>query len=280
MKKLIFVSAFCTLLLILCSCALFPLEFELEDASRVTVISGDSGKSIEVSDENQINTVKEIMSKHTYYFDGSARTNGNLYTIKFYGSEGKIIENISIIDESHIYYNGFVYRKERCKCVIDLRALESLFNPYLIPDTDSDFEFWITDYVGNIDFSKYESSADMMGGEEYYGKGYKKGDTEFVAYTVTAYPDYSSGGKYVTRIDVTDPNVKILRGLTVNSSIEEWEKVMEEMNCEKITPEESAPERHLWVTEDGKVKFWLKELDGVRSFTLEAVVTNKTGIVF
>ena len=105
---------------------------------------------------------------------------------------------------------------------------------------DSTLEFWITDNVGQVDFSGYDEGG-MFGGHMYLGRGYhthyaKDGQGPllpdvYVAYIVTAYPDYSSGGQFVTCIRITDPAVTVY-GLTVASPLEEWDAVMREMGYE------------------------------------------------
>jgi hypothetical protein len=77
-----------------------------------------------------------------------------------------------------------------------------------------------------VDFSDYQEKFGLMGGREYYGSGYipttnengEQIDPEHcVIYTVTSYPDYSSGKSHITRIAITDPAVELF-GLTLNSS--------------------------------------------------------------
>ena len=91
---------------------------------------------------------------------------------------------------------------------------------------DTNLEFWICDNVENFDFSDHEPRFGLMGGREYYGKGYTPATDEngqqidpehCVIYTVTAYPDYSSHKSHITRIHITDPAIQIY-GLTLNSS--------------------------------------------------------------
>jgi hypothetical protein len=100
------------------------------------------------------------------------------------------------------------------------------------PETNLDF--WIAENVDAVDFSEYHQRYGMMGGQEYYGKGYtptvdengeQKDPEECVIYTITNYPDYMSRNKHVTRITITDPNVTVY-GLSMNSSNEDIEATM------------------------------------------------------
>lgn len=101
---------------------------------------------------------------------------------------------------------------------------------------ETDLEFWITDNVENVDFSKYQEKYGLMGGREYYGSGYvpttdengEQRDPEHcVIYTVTSYPDYSSGKSHITRISITDPEVSVY-GVTLTSSAEDIKNALTE----------------------------------------------------
>ena len=98
----------------------------------------------------------------------------------------------------------------------------------------SGLEFWLTENVDNVDFSKYQRRYGLFGGWEYYGTGYvptegeggeQKDPDAYVIYTVTSYPDYSDIEHHITRIMITDPKVSVF-GLTKQSSVEEIEPVM------------------------------------------------------
>lgn len=141
---------------------------------------------------------------------------------------------------------------------------------------DSSLEFWIADSVKLEDFSGHDEVSGMFGGVQYLGTGYHAVCDEdgmnpsrpdaCVLYTVTAYPDYSSGTLAVTGIEITDPAVTVY-GLTVKSSPEEWDAVLREMGFE--------------IRRNG-----LAEKDGFRfsygggEIRISAEVTNKQGIVF
>lgn len=147
-----------------------------------------------------------------------------------------------------------------------------------ITDPETDLEFWITENVDGFDFSSYQQRYGLFGGYEYYGTGYlptldengQQVDPEHcVIYTVTSYPDYSSGKQHVTRITVTDPSVKIY-GLSLSSSAEEIKSIM---TAEGFT-----------VTESGTALRAVKEnitfTFSSDTITITAEVTNKLGLIF
>ena len=103
-----------------------------------------------------------------------------------------------------------------------------------LPNPDTNLEFWIAEQVDNVDFSGHQEKYGLMGGREYYGKGYTpftgpNGEQidpqECVIYTVTSYPDYASRHRHITRIAITDPSVE-LYGVTLRSSAEEIDTAM------------------------------------------------------
>ena len=88
-------------------------------------------------------------------------------------------------------------------------------------------------------------------------------------YTLTNYPDYSSNSRHVTRIEITDPAVRVY-GLSISSTVEEIKSIM---TAEGFT-----------VTESGTAVS--AERDNFRftfskdKITIRAEVTNHLGIVY
>ena len=98
-----------------------------------------------------------------------------------------------------------------------------------IPPPDTNLEFWIAHPVDPIDFATHQEKFGLMGGREYYGKGYvptknengeQQDPAHCVIYTVTSYPDYSSNKRYVTQIYITDPDVEFY-GINCQSTLGE-----------------------------------------------------------
>ncbi len=94
------------------------------------------------------------------------------------------------------------------------------------PRPVTNLEFWIGEKVDNASFSGYQEKYGLFGGKEYYGTGYmptSDGNRQVdpghcVVYTVTSFPDYSSGKSAVTSIYITDPSVEFY-GVSLNSSL-------------------------------------------------------------
>ncbi len=106
----------------------------------------------------------------------------------------------------------------------------------------TNLEFWIGDNVDEADFSDFQEKFGLFGGREYYGTGYVPAFDEdgmtidperCVIYTVTSFPDYSSGKRHVTGIYITDPAVAFY-GISLNSSHKEFEELIKKQGF-KIT---------------------------------------------
>lgn len=153
---------------------------------------------------------------------------------------------------------------------------------------DTTLDFWIAENVENVDFSQHNEIYGWMGAREFYGKGYFSTKDEdgndvkpehYVTYLITAYPDHADGGQYVTRIDITDPNVSVY-GLTVNSTIEEYDVVFRKMGY-VISVEERGVNTVFTATRMGiTFELCIRNDGSNRSLTIKAKVTNREGIVF
>lgn len=82
--------------------------------------------------------------------------------------------------------------------------------------------------VENKDLSALVYDPDWMGADGYYNEGYEEGDEYYVHYLVTAYPDYADGGKFVTSITCTDPEVKFYGDCTIVNCDELFKYLSEE----------------------------------------------------
>lgn len=120
----------------------------------------------------------------------------------------------------------------------------------------------------------------MFGGNMYYGTVYvptldeneQQVDPEHcVIYTITSYPDYMNKAQHVTRIEITDPEIK-LYGLSINFSKEDIKNVMEEQGFTVI-------EGEYGITAE-KDKFTFDFNKRSNYITIRVEVTNRSGSVF
>ena len=150
------------------------------------------------------------------------------------------------------------------------------------PD-DFTLDFWLLDDVTDTDISEFFAMEGRFGCIEILGRGYEAEINEenhrfdypeyYVSYILTPYPDYASQGLFVTQIIVADPDVT-LYGLSINSSVEEFDAVFEEMGFEL-----SNLDFHDDIREAKKGRITVRFRQGV-ALSFMAEVTNDTGIMF
>ena len=137
-------------------------------------------------------------------------------------------------------------------------------NKVLDKPEDTSLEFWVAQDV-------------------YYGKGYQPAEIiegsevlapeHCVIYTVSPYPDYSSGGQFVTRIAITDPQISVY-GITCDSTLQDFDATFENWGC---TIQDKGL---IHIATYGKVKIALASYDENKELTVWVEVTNKQGIDF
>ena len=149
------------------------------------------------------------------------------------------------------------------------------------PD-DTTLEFWIAEDVSSVDFSEYIERVGVFGSHEYFGQGYSPilEDNEqilpqyYVIYTVGGYPDTSDDWNYITRIQITDPDIQVY-GITCDTSLEEFDETMKGFGY-KISKDTDTMHSAIL----GKVRFVLVSYEGEGKLSISVEVTNRRGIVY
>ena len=147
---------------------------------------------------------------------------------------------------------------------------------------DTTLEFWIAEDISSVDFSAHYERFGVFGAREFYGLGYSPAEVikgshdvlpeKYVLYTVSGYPDVLDAWNYVTFIKIADPEIQVY-GLTCNSSLEEFDKTMEELGYEIHAGSATS---HTATLE--KVTFRLNSYNGQGTLLISVEVTNKHGI--
>lgn len=151
--------------------------------------------------------------------------------------------------------------------------------PYFPPKPENTtLEFWICDDGSLVDWSGHDEITGWMGAQEFLGKDYRMSEQGErprvrVSYILTAWPDYSDGGQYVTTIEITDPTVSVY-GLTVESAPAEFERVMISMGY-KVESVDDSLQRAI---RDG-FTFSIYRGD-TPEFRISAEIDNREGICF
>lgn len=167
-------------------------------------------------------------------------------------------------------------------CITMFAMVGCTDNKMLEKPQDTSLEFWVMQDVSDIDFSGHYK-LHGFGADFYYGKGYQPAEIvedsaaippeHCVIYTVSPYPDYSSGGQFVTRIAITDPQVTVY-GITCGSTLQDFDATFENLGC---TIQDKGL---IHFATYGKVKIALASYDESKELTVWVEVTNKEGIDF
>ncbi len=134
MKKLIISLMAMMILLTGCAALNETTELELEVSSRLSVLSLERGESVDITDDDAIESITAELNKHTFFKDTETPGGDNLcyefasgYIITWYNDDGNHMNTVTVLDGKRIYYGNYFYDKEDCKCLIDTSLLETLF---------------------------------------------------------------------------------------------------------------------------------------------------------
>lgn len=100
-------------------------------------------------------------------------------------------------------------------------------------------------------------------------------------YSVTAWPDYSKGGFYITQIHCSDRSIQIF-GITLDSSIEEIIEVLLN-NDYKYTLDEDSSAYNIYKFNNNGINinfYGNKETGKLINFIITASVTNRFNIIY
>ncbi len=219
--------------------------------------------------------------------DGKYTTSMRYFTdkIEINGSE------IALLYHCFFAFDGEIETlmiKERAVTVKDVYEKPPV-SVYAPKTEDTSLAFWITENMENADLSRYEEIVGWMGAREFYGEGYasvvnedgsKSKPAHYVTYLITAYPDYADGGSYVTRIEITDPAVTVY-GLTVNSSVEEFDALFRRMGY-IVSVEEQNGARVFTAKKHNHITFIFSEgsENAAPFLTVTAAVSNRENIQY
>ncbi len=280
MKKIL-VLIFSFVLAVCCfACVKQTVRFDGKEVAKITLGLGGSGQVLEIEEESEIKALTENIGGLTFQKKDGQRYDGFLYSMKWYDGDGKVLCAFSILNEGDIRYDGAIYF---AKGTIDLGLIEEILNPYYQKPMDSELAFWITQDVASVDFSSYRSESYLLGAVEYTPATDEEGGSGRVAYLVSAYPDYADGGKFVTRIRITDTKIKVLGGLTITASVAEWSAALRKLRFDMVEgadPLDSGTEyKEVWISRDGKLSVTLIKGTAGYAMYIYAAVTNREGLI-
>ena len=126
MKKILCVIIACMTLLTGCQST---LQFQIEDAYSISITSGNTGKTIRLTNVNDKKTITEQMNSITFKkIKTSDDYSGWNYRIIWYNNNKDVIEEIIVNDEMTICYKKNVYVSTNNK--IDIQLFEELLTQH------------------------------------------------------------------------------------------------------------------------------------------------------
>ncbi len=110
-------------------CTKQNLKFDIGEASKITIFSGSTGKSAEITDEQAIQHITDNINSLSFSKDKSSKGyEGFAYEIVWYDEADKQIEIIRVMQENRISYRNYFFDNENTDGSIDMSYIESLLS--------------------------------------------------------------------------------------------------------------------------------------------------------
>ena len=138
MKKLIALVLALVYVLGLVGCSSEPKIFEITGAEKLTVMSGSTGESVDITNADDIKYITDNINALKYSKGEKVNSDGWSYALQWFDQNGEIIENLTLWGDGYtIIYDGHYYKGMSVDYDIDLSFLDSWFVtdntlPYLI----------------------------------------------------------------------------------------------------------------------------------------------------
>ena len=126
MKRIVMVvCAFIILCMIGCSPRTH--KFEIGDATKITVTSGNTGEQVYITDAESIRYITDNIIGLTYSKGDKVNSDGWSYAFIWYDMDGNEAEKLTVLNEDTIIYDGRYYKGMEVDYEIDLAFVEKLF---------------------------------------------------------------------------------------------------------------------------------------------------------
>jgi len=126
MKKVMLVV--CVLVLFsMVACSSRPHTFEIQDSAKITVINGNTGKSVDITDSDSIRYITDNINGLIYSRGEKVNSDGWSYGLTWSDENGNKVEKVTVLNEYTIIYDGRYYKGMEADYEIDLALLNDLF---------------------------------------------------------------------------------------------------------------------------------------------------------
>ncbi len=128
MKKLIAIILSLTFVLALVGCSSKPKTFDITGAEKLTIRSGATGESIDITNTEDIKYITDNINALKYSKGEKVNSDGWSYNLQWFDENGEIIENLTLLGGGYtIIYDGYYYKGMEADYEIDLAFLDSQF---------------------------------------------------------------------------------------------------------------------------------------------------------
>ncbi|MCC8196730.1 MAG: hypothetical protein LIO49_08055 [Ruminococcus sp.] len=139
MKRIFVLILTVAVALTMVGCAEKVVTFNIDGASKILLMSGSSGETVEITDPETIAYITDNINSMTFNRDESSRQHNDWsYSLRWYDSEDNLIEYIVIMSATRIDYDNYFYNEMDADVEIDIAYLEELLSGELgIEDAES-----------------------------------------------------------------------------------------------------------------------------------------------
>ena len=129
MKKIIAMVLCLVLALSIVGCGKNDTKtFEITGAEKLTVMSGETGKSIEITNANDIKYITDNINALKYSKGEKVNSDGWSYALQWIDKDGKTIDSLSLLGDGYtVISDGYYYKGMLVDYEIDLEFLENQF---------------------------------------------------------------------------------------------------------------------------------------------------------
>ena len=109
-------------------CSSNQKTFEITGAEKLTVMSGATGESIDITNTDDIKYITDNINALKYSKGEKVNSDGWCYALQWFDQNGEIIEKLTLLGDGYtIIYDGHYYKGMSVDYEIDLSFLDNQF---------------------------------------------------------------------------------------------------------------------------------------------------------
>ena len=128
MRKRLGILAALVCALALAGCGPKAKTFEISGAEVLTIVSGTTGETVTITDEEEIRYVTDQINALTFSRGGKAEGDGWSESLCWYDGTGSVVEQLALMGDGYtVIHEGRFYQGMEADHEIDLAFLEARF---------------------------------------------------------------------------------------------------------------------------------------------------------